>query len=205
MSLLHASDLMNGEGTAQDASIILNCPHCNWSSLEVGIRFERPGGIFYALSRMKDGGGYRQTRRELERELDRRRREEERGDNFSTSRKIQDIEQDLKQHTPDLDELFLNMRSFYSAHSAEVSSTTAYNTHEGVSYGSPGGLNRLMGLYPGGGYTSRKDTSKPVVAREAHGALEGMNLFGDETDVIEKLQHASWEGSKITTSFESIN
>ena len=144
---------------------------------------------------MKDGGGYRQTRRELERELDRRRREEERGDNFSSSRNATAIEQDLEQHTPDLDELFVNLRTFYSAHTAEISTNAS-----GLSYGSPGGLNRLMGLYPGSGYASRKDLSKPVVAREAYGALEGMTFMENEAAKIQKLEDAGWEGSKTITT-----
>ncbi|KZF23519.1 hypothetical protein L228DRAFT_282240 [Xylona heveae TC161] len=177
----------------RDLSWILSCPYCAWSSLDIGIRFDRPSAIAGQLLRMRNGGQPTLTRKERDGERDRRKR----GD---TNDAEEEDDHSWKQHKEieDVDDHFSNIRAFYTDQLAETSASSPFGGNNEFGYGSPGALSRIMGLYSRAGRLSShrpKDKIRPM--REAFGEDEGVKLFDakGEDEIIERMKSVGWEGT----------
>lgn len=186
-----------------------------WTTLDIGIKFDKPTNIRNQLQKMTDvsTSAFDSRSRQASRTF---------GDlksplsNFSSINEQSNTAEDDggqsepkedSASTPSLntDARFAALRSFYRTQISETSASPSDPL--GSDYGgfpSPGALNRLMSLYAsssrlGGLYgNNKKPKSKPPVMREALTASEGLRVAQDngEAAVIERLAspECGWDG-----------
>lgn len=189
-------------------SYILTCSYCQWTSAEIGIKFEKPNGIYAQLQKIRNGGKTRLTPKE------RKDRRKDGGATAATlgagsglaSSALPPIGEEAPSREPvrELDELdvetqFGNLKSFYQSQLADASSTGAggLSSLGDLGIGSPGSLSRIMSLYTGSGLLGdKKAKSRAGIMRESLEPDEGLQLANlDETAVIERLHKSGWEGT----------
>lgn len=167
---------------------VLSCAYCNWSSKEIGIKFDKPNSIFNQLYKMKNGGV---TPKDL------RDRGEARQDISNT---VIIEENEKAEKLPLCDEMdivtrFSNLKSFYQSQVAETSTSGSLSFTGDYAYGSPGALSRIMGLYTGGSFADRKSKNKAGTMREASGPSEGLYVCPETDPAVERLRAVGWAGT----------
>lgn len=96
----------------------------------------------------------------------------------------------------DAESQFSNLKSFYQEQLAESSPAGALGLAGDYGYGSPGALSRIMGLYTTGALGDRKSKKKSGTMREAHNALEGLQVSPPTAEAaIARLRASGWEGT----------
>ncbi|KAF2834711.1 hypothetical protein M501DRAFT_943640 [Patellaria atrata CBS 101060] len=183
----------------------LSCPYCAWSSLDIGIKFERASNITGQLARIKNGGKVVPTLKERERERDRKREKDdkrhfEESTQPSSSSPLGSIDEDT-QEAPNSEETFSDLTAFYKNQISISNNTNGsmFNPHD-INFGSPSSITRLMSLYGRpGAKPAKKD--KPQSMREAYGSTEGFFEVSNssEDELIERIRTLGWSG---TTSIE---
>ncbi|KAI9816474.1 MAG: hypothetical protein M1827_001606 [Pycnora praestabilis] len=190
---LSVNALETEDGEYQTNPFILACGYCNWTSLDIGIRFEKPVNITGQLEKIKNGGITVQTQKERERERDKRAKDEE-----ERSRRHQPPGEHPG-HLGELDseEQFSNLKSFYTSQIMETTPNPSMGLGGDYSVGSPGALSRIMGLYTGfGNPGSKKSKEKVSLMREAYGREEGAKVLGNEDEaIIQKMAQLGWDGT----------
>ncbi|OIW33178.1 dynactin p62 [Coniochaeta ligniaria NRRL 30616] len=180
--------------SAPSGPYILACSYCHWSSTEIGIKFDKPNGIYSQLQKVHNGGHPRVTAKD---------RKDRRKDTISETTVSSEPSSTPATSGPlDTETHFDNLRSFYTHQiSDSVSSGPGLSlTDMGVS--SPSSLTRLMNLYT---VNSLDPSKKPTAAsarrskptfREAADAEEGLQPADlDESSAIQALRVASWPGT----------
>ncbi|KAK6079254.1 dynactin p62 family protein [Seiridium cupressi] len=169
-------------GPAAPGPWVLCCSYCNWSSSEIGVKFDKPQGIFGQLSKLRHGNGN--------------------SDIPSAAVDVVATKKDADAGLAGLDSdkaRFAALRSFYQTQLAN--SNTASGGLPGslgdYGYGSPNALSRIMSLYSGGSsLTAVKTKSRPTLMREADASKEGFRLPNlDDSESISKLQQAGYDGT----------
>ncbi|KAI9806232.1 MAG: hypothetical protein M1825_006347 [Sarcosagium campestre] len=174
----------------------LSCAHCNWSSLEVGMKFEKPNNIAGQMAKYIPGAKSSALRRHdsslstLSSVLDASKGSTESEALESKPTKTQD-------QVPEVQ--FANLKKFYDAQLAETASANngleGYNSNYSI-FNSPSTLARIMNLYAGpGSYVPKKVPKKPGPMREAYGYDEGIKLLGDEHATVKRVQEVGWDGT----------
>lgn len=182
----------------------MSCPYCHWSTLDIGIEFEKHTGITQQLARIKNGGKVVPTLRERERERDRRR--DGRG-----SSKPDDLDEEEDVLSPgaskataetpidpdDLAERFSNLQAFYKTQLTDGFGRGSYGTPGDLNYSSPSSLTRIMNLYNRTGSRRGGKEDKPKPMREAYGLEEGIKVYdpADDQRMISRLAEVGWEGT----------
>ena len=182
----------------------LHCPYCSWSSLEIGIQFEKGKDIYDQLQRLKNGGRAVLSQKDKEREQLKLRRQVSRG---SVSH-LEELETpkatEQEKYPPDDDDLFANLNTFYRNQLMESSAGStlggAFGALSDYGFGSPGTLSRIMSMY-GSNLGLKRGRDKPTPMREAQSEAEGMRLTGDndEEKVVDEMRRLGWDA---TTSQE---
>ncbi|KAJ5887842.1 hypothetical protein N7495_007883 [Penicillium taxi] len=199
-----------GNGSKQ-GPWVLSCGYCLWTTLDIGIKFDKPTNIRNQLQKMTD------TTAPIT--FDTRSRQASRtfGDLKSPlstlasvdeqSNALDDSEDPATKEEPAMgpantDARFAALKSFYRNQISETS-TSPSDPLSDFGFSSPGALNRLMSLYASssrlsGLYgSSKKPKSKPPVMREALTASEGLCIAPENGDiaVIERLNSpdGGWE------------
>lgn len=191
-----------GNGS-QQGPWVLSCGYCLWTTLDIGIKFDKPTNIRNQLQKMTDSTAAAT--------LDSRSRQMSRafGDlksplsNYSSideQANAQDVNggqstQNENSATADSppplgpDARFAALKSFYRTQIAETSTSPSDPLSSDLGFSSPGALNRLMSLYAsssrlGGLYGSgnKKPKSKPPVMREALTTSEGLRIAPPNAD-----------------------
>lgn len=94
---------------------------------------------------------------------------------------------------------FSNLKTFYRSQLAESAPVGPLGFSNDFSFGSPGTLSRIMGLYTGGPIIDEISNSKISVMREAHEVAEGLQVFDytqtDEKNVINRLRSEGWQST----------
>lgn len=201
---------VTGNGT-QQGPWVLSCGYCMWTTLDIGIKFDKPTNIRTQLSKMTDPAARsRQMSKsfgELKSPLSTYSSIDEQ---FSAAaedggRGTPTGEQPSEPLGPDA--RFAALKGFYRNQIAET--TTSPNDPLGTDFGSgfssPGALNRIMSLYTsssrlnslyGGG--NKKPKSKPPVMREALTASEGLKVPAADAEdaVIQRMasEECGWDG-----------
>lgn len=178
-----------------------------WTTLDVGIKFEKPTNIRAQLSSLARGLGKRES-------VARTSHLRSPLSSFSSLPDIPDelpspedqrAQESNNEGLPalDYDARFSALKSFYRGQLAETSSSPAdplMGTDAG-SYSSPSALSRIMSLYTSGlgglhGGNSKKAKTKPPVMREALTQSEGLYIPPPEADdaMIEKMATEGWHG-----------
>ncbi|KAI0476873.1 dynactin p62 family-domain-containing protein [Xylaria cf. heliscus] len=152
---------------------ILTCSYCHWNSSEIGVKFDKPQGIFGQLQKLRYGE--EQSKHVVS------------GDTSPT--KSDSIPQTHKAR-------FSTLKSFYG------SQTVSTNPGAGLSglgdYGlnSPGALTRIMSIYSGNNLNGLKQKNKSTTMREAETASEGFRPSNlDESAAISQLRRDGWDGT----------
>lgn len=198
-------------------SYILTCSYCQWTSAEIGIKFDKPNGIYAQLQKVRNGGKNRLTAKERK---DRRKDGAAAGSNLGPAAGLASSalppigeEAPTKETIPEPEELdvetqFGNLKSFYQSQLSDASSTGTggLSALGDLGIGSPGSLSRIMSLYTGSGLLGdKKAKSRAGIMRESLEPDEGLQVASlDETAAIERLHHAGWEGTVSTeqTAFQ---
>ncbi|KAJ5293804.1 hypothetical protein PENANT_c002G05789 [Penicillium antarcticum] len=214
---LAVSTIENATGNgAQHGPWVLSCGYCLWTTLDIGIKFDKPTNIRSQLQKMTDSTAQpaidrsRQASRtfgdlksplstfaSIDEQSAAREHEEE-----------QSPSQEQEAPPMGTDARFAALKSFYRTQIAETSSSPNDPLSTDFGFSSPGALNRLMSLYASSSRLSglyggsKKPKSKPPVMREAITASEGLQLApenGDE-DLIKRLTSPScgWDGMAST-------
>lgn len=160
---------------ANDETFLLFCQYCDWTTLDIGVQFNRPTKITEQINKA------RKARFNLPKEED---APEEEG----LSRPKQ-----VRNH----DGAFEKLGAFYKEQMNETGE--GQNPYGNSAYGSPANLARIMSIY--GGLTNpalKKSREKPQPMREAAGDAEGFATFTKEGDafdsgIIEKMRELGWD------------
>ncbi|KAI0887166.1 uncharacterized protein GGS22DRAFT_105710 [Annulohypoxylon maeteangense] len=172
---------------------ILACSYCNWNSAEIGVKFDKPQGIFSQISKLRHGDDH-SKHSAISTASTTAAAVTTGGD--TTPKKIDDSTKAR----------FAALKSFYAAQS-NLNSSTAGGALAGIAdygFNSPGALSRIMNLYSGnagpGGSSSNNSTLKPKakasIMREASSANEGFRAASlDESALLSQLRRDGWSGT----------
>jgi dynactin 4 len=184
------------EPALPDGPFFLQCPYCQWTTLDIGLQFDKPNGIFKQLSEIKNGGDHLPSQRERDKErtkkidlLDKRRHPEDyRYEDRLKSDEAKALYPDDEPASdpPEHDELFGNLAAFYRSQLTKEKSSNDHSRHSKY-------LSRLLNTT---GKPQRPDT-KPRPMAEARNISEGLSLlsFKSETATIERMKELGWDGS----------
>ncbi|MCJ1462082.1 hypothetical protein MMC07_000682 [Pseudocyphellaria aurata] len=153
---------------------ILACGHCNWTSLEIGMQFDRVTNIWGQIALKK--GDFPNTLSPTARD-------------FFT-------QQDAKSTGPEA--VFAALKSFNSSQLSASNSTNPLLTPSGgFNYNSPSSLARIMSLYTGVGASGKKSSAKPQIMRESADPSEGLHVIDPVADAntVQKLREQGWAGT----------
>ncbi|KAI5370392.1 Putative dynactin subunit 4 [Septoria linicola] len=164
----HAESHLRPEGnTAPTESYFLLCQHCDWSSLDIGVRFSKPTKVTEQLSRLWKSR--------------------------ISDNKDRDGEEPSLAHGPlHHDTAFANLTRFYKEQMSESSDQS--NPYSSSPYSSPANLARIMSLYGGLSYNAlKKSREKPQPMREAGNRAEGIvtidtNGQSPDDDVLHNMK-----------------
>ncbi|KAJ5625819.1 hypothetical protein N7510_002128 [Penicillium lagena] len=210
---LAVSTIENVAGNAtQQGPWVLSCGYCLWTTLDIGIKFDKPTNIRSQLQKMTDSTAPASFDRKPSRtfgDLKSPLATFASIDEQSNARDEEDTNQSAHKEdsAPPLgaEARFAALKSFYRTQINETSNSPSDPLSSDFGFSSPGALNRLMSLYAsssrlGGLYGSgnKKPKSKPPVMREALTASEGLRVADSHADVevIERLASADcgWNG-----------
>ncbi|OTB06776.1 hypothetical protein M426DRAFT_318487 [Hypoxylon sp. CI-4A] len=162
---------------------ILSCSYCNWNSSEIGVKFDKPQGIFSQLQKIRHG--------------------EDNNTRHTTSGDTSPIKMDDAPDT--IKARFAAMRSFYS--SQNNFSSSGSGGLPGMDYGlnSPGALSRIMNIYSGNTMSGAfKPKTKSSMMREADSANEGFLVSDlDESAALSRLRRDGWDGTTTADQAKS--
>ncbi|KAJ5692788.1 hypothetical protein N7462_002211 [Penicillium macrosclerotiorum] len=206
---------VTGNGN-QQGPWVLSCGYCLWTTLDIGIKFDKPTNIRSQLQKMTDSTTVPT--------FDARSRQGSRafGDLKSPLSNLASIDEppiikddDASQSvskeedstsSPHLgaEARFAALKSFYRTQLSETSTSPSDPLGSDFGFSSPGALNRLMSLYASSSRLSglyggnKKSKSKPPVMREALTASEGLRIApeGKDSAIIERLASSDcgWDG-----------
>ncbi|KAK3369762.1 dynactin p62 family-domain-containing protein [Lasiosphaeria ovina] len=175
---------------------ILTCSYCNWSSTEIGIKFDKSNGIHAQLAKLRNGGTTRLTAKERKE----RRKDLLQGGGPAT----RTAEAAVDGRDLDVDTQFANLKAFYQNQLADSSSGgNGLSSLGDMGFASPSSLSRIMSIYTGGSLHDKRSKLRIGTMREALDSDEGLKIANlDESGAIEKLQE---EGYDATVSAEQIS
>lgn len=200
---------------------MLSCSFCQWSSTEVGIKFDKANGLYGQLAKVRNGGKARLVPKEQKA----KRRDlasplssapnllSSSGD--SSSGGLNPSPEPAKfgddeggEEGLDLETQYANLKQFYQRQLSEANGggVGGLSSFGDLSFGSPASLSRIMNMYTSGmtGSGSRfdkKSQQRIRSMREARDEAEGFQpAILDESAAIARLHGGSTEGWDLTTS-----
>ena len=173
---------------------VLNCNYCMWSTLDIGIKLEKPTNIRAQLDRIANGGKSKQPSKPAD-STDPSRKSSLAQEPYGRKEQQEapDAEpQDQSQLDLDPATRFKALRTFYE--DQITSSSTGENglptSALDLAYSSPSSLARIMNLYSNIGSSSfKKARQKPSLMREAISQSEGLQ-FSDVKGLAPPLEYA---------------
>ncbi|ROV92334.1 hypothetical protein VSDG_07287 [Cytospora chrysosperma] len=193
-------------------SYILTCSYCYWTSSEIGVKFDKPNGIYAQLQKIRNGGKTRLTPKE--------RKDRRKNDPTGTGSLVggsslgisalppigeevpprrEEVQEERREEL-DVETQFANLKAFYQSQLADSSEKGGLTSLGELGIGSPGSLSRIMSLYTGAGILGDKKTkSRSNLMRESLDPDEGLQLASlDESKEIERLYRAGWDETTST-------
>lgn len=162
------------EGDRETDPFILQCNFCEWSTLEIGVRFSKSTKITEQLNKMWKAR------------------------NAPTDDADADLpkpRQDKLQH----DAAFANLSKFYKEQLSE--SGDQQSLYSNSPYSSPANLARIMNMYGGMSYhTLKKSREKPQPMREAGGQPEGLSTYSEnessaDAEILHRMKTFGLDGT----------
>ncbi|KAL1888592.1 hypothetical protein Sste5346_009461 [Sporothrix stenoceras] len=215
-----SSNLAVPEGTATSSSshaggsFLLGCSFCQWSSTEVGIKFDKANGLYGQLAKVRNGGKARLVPKEQK--LKRRDLASPlssapnllSGTDSSSGGGLNPSPEPAKfgqgdgeggEEGLDLETQYANLKQFYQRQLAEANGggVGGLSSFGDLSFGSPASLSRIMNMYTSGmaGSGSRfdkKSQQRIRSMREARDESEGFQpAILDESAAIARLHGGS--------------
>lgn len=173
------------ESGVHTGPFILACGYCNWTSLEIGMQFDRVTNIWGQIARKS--GDFPNT--------------------LSPSARAFFMDQGSENHARSGPEaVFAALKAFNSSQLSASSSTNPLLTPSGgFNYNSPSSLARIMSLYTGVGASNKKSTAKPQIMRESADPSEGLHVTDPVSDanVVQRLREHGWAGTTSTAQRHS--
>lgn len=192
------------------SSYILTCSYCQWTSTEIGVKFDKPNGIYAQLQKIRNGGKTRLTPRERK---DKRKETSSSGNSGTSAMGIgsglassalppigeeasaRDTVPEPEDH--DVETQFAHLKSFYQSQLADTSSSAATgglsSSLGDLGIGSPGSLVRLMSIYTGTGLDAKKQKSRAGLMRESLEPDEGLQIADlNEQQSLSRLHRSEW-------------
>ena len=170
----------NGDSNAPSLSskeggpYILSCPYCTWSTLEVGIKFEKSINIISQLNKIQNGSHSQQV--------------------LTSPRTSQSQESGGRSGKEEIRKSqFDALRDFYKSSMADANPTGSLGgLSSSFGLDSPSYLSRLLTTYGVGGLQKQKQKPKPM--READVASEGLlpEELAQEEAVVNRMRNLSW-------------
>lgn len=155
---------------------ILACEYCNWTTLDIGIQFEKPNNIFVQLFKILSGRqGRFQSKRAIEIDA-------ESASNDSSDATPPQISPDFQ---------FTNLLAFYKSELSNFNSNDPLMSPTGdLNFNSPSSLQRIMSIYTNQSTYCKKSSTKVMSMGESIGNSEGLLSIDRamEDDTIEKLR-----------------
>ena len=169
---------INPQGDPMSGPFILACDYCQWTTLDIGIQFDRPTKLNEKITAARKEARSKQMQA------------------YSES------ESAARMPKSDPDETFAALKNFMSLQISSAGSTNPLLTPGGsYNYDSPSSLARIMSLYTGLGSYGKKNTSKAPPMRESADTSEGLRIFNPQSD-IEAVKILRKDGYQETTSLE---
>ena len=149
---------------------MMSCGFCNWTTLDIGWKFEKLTNIHQQISKLKIGGSEKSQSTEPT-------ADDEPDSIFASLRSF-----------------------YNSQISAANPSDPLLTPSGGYNYSSPSSLARIMSLYTGRSFYGKKGQGKPPPMRESADLSEGLRLFNPKSDeeALEKLRTQGWTGTAST-------
>ncbi|KAL4896986.1 dynactin p62 family-domain-containing protein [Aspergillus ambiguus] len=197
-------------GGSQQGPWVLACGYCMWTTLDIGIKFDKPTNIRTQLSKLTDPSRGRQMSKtfgELKSPLSTYASIDEQ---FASAAAESKPDESSEQTSDPLgpEARFAALKTFYKNQIAETSSSPAdpLGPDFGAGFSSPGALNRIMSLYTSSsrlsglyGGANKKPKSKPPVMREALTASEGLKVPAPDAEdsLIRRMvsPDCGWDGT----------
>lgn len=170
----------------------LSCPYCHWSTLDIGIEFEKHTGITQQLARIRNGGKVVPTPKEREKERDKKRDAEARDESVAKADELSP--EDLNpSEPPPQEELFSNLFAFYKSQLSLAAPSNPFSPHHDINFSSPSSFSRIMNLYSSTSSKKQKK-DKPAPMREACSITEGLVPYNPSLDAaaVEALKTHGW-------------
>ncbi|KAI1354618.1 dynactin p62 family-domain-containing protein [Xylaria sp. FL0043] len=163
----------NATTPTSTASWILTCSYCHWNSSEIGVKFDKPQGIFAQLQKLRYG--------------DEPSKHVVSGD--TSPIKHDSVPENSKAR-------FAALKSFYGSQTVNANPSGGLAGLGDYGLNSPGALTRIMSIYSGNNLNGLKQKNKPTIMREAVSANEGFRLSDlDESSAISQLRRDGWDGT----------
>ncbi|KAK0622353.1 dynactin subunit 4 [Immersiella caudata] len=199
-SLLAAPD---GAPAPHSGPYILTCSYCNWSSTEIGIKFDKSNSIHAQLVKLNNGGTTRLTAKEH-----RERRKEASQDRLAgppSALAAAASNGGENNEELDLETQFANLKSFYQSQLADAApGGSGLSSLNDLGFSSPTSLSRIMSLYTGGTVHNSRNKSRTGTMREALISDEGLQIASlDESAAIQHLHSIDY--SETITTEQSTN
>lgn len=173
------------ESSVLTGPFILACGHCNWTSLEIDMQFDRVTNIWGQIA-LKNRS-FPNT--------------------LSPSARAFFMEQASENNPGSGPEaVFAALKSFHSSQLSASDSTNPLLTPSGgFNYNSPSSLARIMSLYTGVGAPGKKSTEKPQIMRESADPSEGLHVTDVVSDAneVQRLREQGWAGTTSTAQRNS--
>ncbi|ETN46526.1 uncharacterized protein HMPREF1541_00711 [Cyphellophora europaea CBS 101466] len=192
-------------GDSKEGPFILNCNYCMWTTLDVGITFDKPTNLRQQLDKIANGGKPKQPSKAQD-SSESTRKSSLAHEPFSPSEATDTGPGEQKeQPAQDLDATarFKALRSFYKDQLTAISSSDSGLPASAMdlAYSSPSSLARIMNLYSNLGNSSlKKSRPKPTVMREALTKLEGLQV--SESAVLPRQDYSN-TSSQIQRTFQN--
>ncbi|PGH32930.1 dynactin 4 [[Emmonsia] crescens] len=204
-SPLSVTTLGSADNGAQNGPWILSCGYCMWTTLDIGIKFDKPTNIRAQLTSLTNGQS--RSPPEVKSPLSNLTSPDDVTTPASQDEMLAGAAfSEEKPATVDPESRFSALKSFYRNQITETSASPTdplIGPELGGFYSSPSALNRIMSLYTAGignlhGTGSKKPKSKPPVMREALTAAEGLHIPDPNTEqsIIQKMASpdCGWDG-----------
>lgn len=207
-------------GDSKEGPFILNCNYCMWTTLDIGVTFDKPTNLRQQLDKIANGGKPKQSTRAQDLAEPSRTSSLAQEPYAAKGDDDHEEQEGKREQQQDMDATarFKALRSFYKDQLTAVSSGDSGLPASALdlAYSSPSSLARIMNLYSNLGNSSlKKIRPKPTVMREALTTLEGLQLAttssspsarpaADTTQDQLIFQHPSYLGDPSATSVSSL-
>ena len=180
---------------AKEGPWILNCNYCMWTSLEIGIKFDRATNIRAQLDKIANGGKPQKPQRVVS-EPDPAFKASMALLGSPLAERSKEVEESSDPVPHDPATRFAALKSFYKNQIALSSANDPPSAAE-LAYSSPASLARIVNMYTGRGHLKPKAPAPPM--REALTATEGL-LLSDPESPQTTISHLQRSGFAQTTS-----